>query len=282
MTAGVWIFTALVVGIPNAVHRNEIYYGRNGFWCWIRDEYKVELVVSEYLWVWLAAFLMVVLYTLMFLVMRGFIVVERGVRWRGSNGVNVNRHHHNDEMDEEERAVRTIANLLLFYPAVYVVCVFPNSLTRWLAFSGHKPPYQATLFASSIFAFSGLFNVVLFFLTRPELVKGPSTETPPESPIVPHTKYGHLPAFRDGNDGLNRGAVNIDIEKAEENGGYGTRVLPDSHPIYQSPNPPPRSLSSSTGNHYASSKLSRPRTAETMPEEDDDEEDYGRLPDLRK
>lgn len=27
MIAGVWVFVGLVVGIPNAIHRNEVYYG---------------------------------------------------------------------------------------------------------------------------------------------------------------------------------------------------------------------------------------------------------------
>ena len=27
----IWIFTALVMGVPYAVHRNEQYYGKNGF-----------------------------------------------------------------------------------------------------------------------------------------------------------------------------------------------------------------------------------------------------------
>ena len=28
---GIWVFTAIVVGIPNIVHRNEKYYGPNGY-----------------------------------------------------------------------------------------------------------------------------------------------------------------------------------------------------------------------------------------------------------
>jgi hypothetical protein len=57
---------------------------------------------------------------------------------------------------------------------VYIICILPNSLSRWLFFSGHKVPYQFSLFANTLFSLSGLFNAILFFLTRPDLVVGPS------------------------------------------------------------------------------------------------------------
>ena len=48
-----------------------------------------------------------------------------------------------------------------------------------LFFSGSKIPYQFTLFANTLFSLSGLFNAILFFLTRPDLVVGPSNTLPP-------------------------------------------------------------------------------------------------------
>jgi hypothetical protein len=53
-----------------------------------------------------------------------------------------------------------------------MVCILPNSILRLLAFGHSKIPYQATLFANTLFSLSGMFNAVLFFFTRPNLVVG--------------------------------------------------------------------------------------------------------------
>ena len=58
------------------------------------------------------------------------------------------------------------------YPAVYIFCVFPVALARWLAFSGHTIHPAATLVTDFIFTLSGLLNSILYLVTRPELVKG--------------------------------------------------------------------------------------------------------------
>src|SRR5260221_13441009 len=41
--------------------------------CWIKPNYLAAQIVTEYLWVWLAGFVMLVLYSINFLLMRGWI-----------------------------------------------------------------------------------------------------------------------------------------------------------------------------------------------------------------
>jgi len=86
---------------------------------------------------------------------------------------------------------------------VYIVCVLPNSVSRWLAFrhatsDGNMPsfpPYQFTLFANTILALSGMFNVILFFATRPELIVSPTFTI--DSEQLPRSdepnNFGYLP-----------------------------------------------------------------------------------------
>ena len=45
--------------------------------CWIKSDFKKEQIITEYLWVWLAAVLMAILYTIMFGVMRGWFTIGR-------------------------------------------------------------------------------------------------------------------------------------------------------------------------------------------------------------
>ena len=58
------------------------------------------------------------------------------------------------------------------YPVVYLICIIPYSIARWRYFDGFNVKYQFTLVVSTIFSLSGLFNTVLFFRTRPDLVTG--------------------------------------------------------------------------------------------------------------
>ena len=47
-------------------------------------------------------------------------------------------------------------------------------MSRWLSFSRTDSlPYQAILFTNAVFALSGVFNLILYFLTRPKIVVGP-------------------------------------------------------------------------------------------------------------
>lgn len=64
---------------------------------------------------------------------------------------------------------------------------------RFLAFSGHHIPTAATISGDFIFSLSGLLNAILYVVTRPELVKGSSSElgTPKDQP--PHRISRDLP-----------------------------------------------------------------------------------------
>ncbi len=91
------------------------------------------------------------------------------------------------------------------YPAVYLVCIAPISVSRWIDGSGstrHTP--AAVLFGHTMLTLSGVFNVILFCFTRPTLVTG-NTETVEmhqsedtrkvEDPIPPH-RYPSLESNR--------------------------------------------------------------------------------------
>ncbi|KAF8800227.1 hypothetical protein BYT27DRAFT_7263126 [Phlegmacium glaucopus] len=166
----IWAFVALVIGSANATHRDEVYYGPTGYWCWILPKYKAEQIVTEYLWVWLSGLSMIILYGIMFAVIRGWFIIDHGIHWYNKSY----RGALNLESDDDKR-IKAVANSMLYYPAVYIVCVFPNTLARWLAFSdANPPPYQFTLFANAIYGLSGMFNLILFLVTRPRVVVGPT------------------------------------------------------------------------------------------------------------
>lgn len=169
---GIWTFVFVDIGIGNLVHRNEVYYGKNGYWCWIVPKYEGAGIGTEYLWVWLAGFMMLILYGIMFAIIRRWINVAHGIHWKNQLPRNVL-----GTESDEDRKIKAVANSLLLYPAVYIFCVFPNSLSRWLYFTNglkHPVPYEFSLFASSLYGLSGMLNLVVFLLTRPKVVMGHS------------------------------------------------------------------------------------------------------------
>ncbi|KAF9050156.1 hypothetical protein BJ165DRAFT_1525431 [Panaeolus papilionaceus] len=187
----IWACVGIIIGVPNIVHRNEMYYGRAGYWCWIQEDFPTERIVAEYLWVWISGFSMILLYGAMFLVVRKWFIIDNGIHWHKSYNAPVKVPERGTEEDRKTK----IANSLLYYPLVYIICVIPNSACRWATFQGANVPYQLTLAANSIYNLSGTINLLLFLVTRPQLVVGPAKPTTEaERPRVTprRSAHGHL------------------------------------------------------------------------------------------
>lgn len=166
--AGIWVFIVLIIGISAGVHRGENYYGSTQYWCWITDNFDTERIALEYLWVWTTAVLNIVCYILIALMIRGAIVVNgHKISFRHRSAIVETFHRVNNPT---ARRSKTLAVQMLFYPAVYIATVTPVSVVRWLEFGGTSVPFSATAFASVCFSCSGIFNVILFSVTRPGIV----------------------------------------------------------------------------------------------------------------
>ncbi|KII93802.1 hypothetical protein PLICRDRAFT_171509 [Plicaturopsis crispa FD-325 SS-3] len=161
-----WTFIALVVGISYGVHQREgqEFYGNTHYWCWIRNQYSVQQIVLDYLWIWIAAFSNCIIYVLLALVTNDLVILDDG-KFRITT--------HTERLARRGAAKPTrasIARQMLYYPAVYLVTVIPISVARFTEFGGYKVPFAATAFADVLFASSGVLNVILFVLTRPTLL----------------------------------------------------------------------------------------------------------------
>jgi hypothetical protein len=168
IVVGIWTLVALIIGSGNAAHRNEVYYGPTQFWCWITDKFKAEQIVTEYLWVWISGCSMIILYGIMFAVIRRWFNSTKGTHWYNQPYKGAS-----DVESDDDKKIRAVANSMLYFPAIYIVCVFPNTLARWLYFSDPSPPpYLFTLFANTIYDLSGVCNLILFLITRPTFVVG--------------------------------------------------------------------------------------------------------------
>jgi len=80
--------------------------------CFLRQGFKKEQLITEYLWVWISAFLMAILYCIMFVIMRGWFVIDNGIYWYKTYG----RKHgivKPVEETQDEKDSKAIANLML-------------------------------------------------------------------------------------------------------------------------------------------------------------------------
>jgi len=172
--AVIWTFIGLVIGVSMATHKGQDYYGNTQYWCWITPGFASERIALEYFWMWFTAFVNLICYIIIALVIKGIIVIDSGVKIRirrDSDGPALESFATSTGRSESIRS-NAIAMQMLFYPAVYIVTVFPIAIVRWMVFSGKTVPFAATAFSSVLFSLSGLFNVMLFKLTRPKLMPG--------------------------------------------------------------------------------------------------------------
>ncbi|KAH6910260.1 hypothetical protein BKA70DRAFT_1424810 [Coprinopsis sp. MPI-PUGE-AT-0042] len=162
LTVGVWVVVVLITSIS----QRDTPQGLDGSHRLLPRKWSG--IMAEYLWMWIIGVITAVLYGV------GFVVL------RPNRGPNAND-------DDDVREMRRIANELLWYPVVYLVCITPQSFGRWFSFSGYDVPYQFTLFARTLFSLSGVFNAILFFNTRYHLLNGgPSTEAINAAPPSEH------------------------------------------------------------------------------------------------
>lgn len=143
------------------VKHNGPFYGISGYWCWISDQYPGARIALDYMFMFVSAFLSFVLYSLVFLRIRGNILVA-GWRWR------LRVHHSTDSargLSADSQTV-TVAKQMLLYPVAYTCIILPIAISRFAAWSGADVSFAATIFTDSIYLLSGLINVALFCLTR--------------------------------------------------------------------------------------------------------------------
>ncbi|KAK7694911.1 hypothetical protein QCA50_002099 [Cerrena zonata] len=183
--SGIWLFVTLIVTIGYGVHRGETYYGDTQY-CEQLAETTLGYTMlidcqgagslrnfrlNESPWsisgCGPAAFLNIVLYIPIALVLKGVLAVQGG-RLRLLNHGGSRKHL--SQMLNFHVAANRIAVKMLFYPAVYTCTVLPIAIVRWRAFTGHCVPWEATVVADVLFASSGLMNVLLFMFTRPNLM----------------------------------------------------------------------------------------------------------------
>jgi len=198
VVSAIWLFVILLISISFATHKGKDYYGNTQYWCWITSQYPAQRIALEYFWMWFTALLNIVLYVPIALVLKGIITV-RGIHVRLLS--RTERRRTSVEAVSGREISSHIALKMIMYPALYTVTVLPIAIVRWDAFFGGCVPWAATVFSDVVFASSGLFNVLLYGFTRPNLLPQRDRNTHSDSggsyklspPVSPRSPTGRAP-----------------------------------------------------------------------------------------
>jgi hypothetical protein len=174
-------------------------YGPGDLTCGVRSIHLQALFYHHLFPILLASILSAVLYSLIFLVLRGTLVLRGGVkinlnpdrRWTGELD-NLQRYH---------RFVQAIAKSMLWYPIAYIVLLLPYSITRLLGISGFDIPTGLTMFAFSCWYMLGIVNVLLLYNTF--RILAPAFELLSPSRFDGMLEDGRMPSMMKQNPPLN-------------------------------------------------------------------------------
>ncbi|KAK0213163.1 hypothetical protein DFS33DRAFT_101077 [Desarmillaria ectypa] len=158
----VWAFIIIMIIVGNTT-RGPHYEEPTPYWCWIGEDHTALRIVGEYVWFWLTLGVSFLVYIPLFLWSRGNIAFDDMSWWKFTF------HSRLDEPESlEDKARRRNSLNLIAYPVVYSILVLPLSVVRWITFSGkNQLGSAANLIVISIYGLSGMMNVILLLVTRP-------------------------------------------------------------------------------------------------------------------
>ncbi|KAF9532593.1 hypothetical protein CPB83DRAFT_759343, partial [Crepidotus variabilis] len=159
-----WILSLVMATGPLAIRKPQgSIYGPDGLICDIMTIFPKEQFFFHLLPILLFSILAAILYSLIFLVLRGTLMIRGGVklmlnpdeRWKNNQGVGENYH----------RFIARVARSMLWYPVAYIALLVPYSLLRLFAISGFKVPFGAMIFAFVCWYLLPIVDVLLLYNT---------------------------------------------------------------------------------------------------------------------
>ncbi|KAL4893280.1 G protein-coupled glucose receptor regulating Gpa2-domain-containing protein [Aspergillus ambiguus] len=150
----IWVFVAVLVIIPIASHGRFVFIP-SGAWCWINEEYEPIRLWTHYIWIFLAEFGTVCLYAIMWFQLR------RRIAQSAILGAS-----HTESL----KRLRRVIGYMVIYPVAYIVLSLPLAAGRMATARGETPSVTYFCVAGALITSSGLVDVLLYTLTRRNLI----------------------------------------------------------------------------------------------------------------
>jgi hypothetical protein len=133
-------------------------YGAVGLTCGVRSVYPKTQFFLHLLPIFIASFLSVILYSLVFLALRGTLKFRGGIKLTLNPEVRWNNR-------EENRLLARVARSMLLYPVAYIVLLVPYSFVRLLQISGFVVSSETIVFAYVCWFSLGVVDILLLYNT---------------------------------------------------------------------------------------------------------------------
>ncbi|KAL1746947.1 hypothetical protein HDZ31DRAFT_33092, partial [Schizophyllum fasciatum] len=171
-----WVGSVLLVTLPTLAHRDAgPLYGISGLSCAVRGVYPTQQFEFHILPIFIASVLSAILYSLIFLVLRGTLKIRDGI----SLNFNPMARYDMTEGQGYHQFVVSIAHSLFshqYYFTVYILLMLPYSITLLLAISGFAVPFAVLMIAFVLYFMISVANVLLLYNTF--RVLGPAFDSP--------------------------------------------------------------------------------------------------------
>ncbi|KAL4796654.1 G protein-coupled glucose receptor regulating Gpa2-domain-containing protein [Aspergillus venezuelensis] len=151
---GLWLFVAILVIIPLGSHGADVFVPA-GAWCWISEEYEPIRLWTHYFWIFFAEFGTITLYAVLWLQLR------RRIKQSAILG---------SSHTESLKRLRRVVGYMVIYPIAYIVLSLPLAAGRMATARGDTPSIVYFCVAGALITSSGLVDVLLYTLTRKNLI----------------------------------------------------------------------------------------------------------------
>ncbi|EEP79684.1 conserved hypothetical protein [Uncinocarpus reesii 1704] len=151
---GLWIFCLALVLVPTALYGRKTF-APSGAWCWIDENYEATRLWGHYLWIFVAEFGSIAIYSILFVYLRRQ-VSSSPIMARGQK--------------EHLRRLRRVTGYMVLYPLAYIVLSLPLAAGRMAMARGEKLSIVYFCVAGAFISSSGFVDVVMYALTRRALL----------------------------------------------------------------------------------------------------------------
>ena len=143
------------LGKPVPSQDNWPFTNQKTIQCWINEEYEPIRLWTHYIWIFLAEFGTVCLYAIMWFQLRRRI----------SQSAILGASH-----TESLKRLRRVIGYMVIYPVAYIVLSLPLAAGRMATARGETPSVTYFCVAGALITSSGLVDVLLYTLTRRNLI----------------------------------------------------------------------------------------------------------------
>ncbi|KAI0028859.1 hypothetical protein K488DRAFT_89323 [Vararia minispora EC-137] len=159
-----WSASVLIAAGPASIDSRSLgpVYGFVTLSCNITRAYPLAHIFVYFVPLFFLSFASTVIYSVIFLTLRGNITVNggfkfymrpKGPNWRSANS----------SVQQYKRFIHAVARSMLWFPAAFMFCVIPNAIVQLVDTSGYRPSPPATAFTLVLKHMNGVFDVLIFF-----------------------------------------------------------------------------------------------------------------------